>query len=131
MKLKVVKNYSKPNLQLVLALTHCTPWWWYIFTEISTSNVLTTYMSLMWCICWYNKKNLWQLIRTKMVKVLSPSSFGMVSFHLKHYRTNKICTSHFPPATWMRWISHKVRNSCCHKDHKKINTTTKITAILK
>ena len=66
-----------------------------------------------------------------MVKVLSPSSFGMVSFHLMHYRTNKICTSHFPPATWMRWISQEVRNSCCQKDHMKMNTTRKITAILK
>ena len=66
-----------------------------------------------------------------MVNVLSPSSFGMVSFHLMHYRTNKKCTSQYPPATRMRWISQEVRNSCCKNDHMKMNTTRKITVILK
>jgi len=86
----------------------------------------------IWCGAFVGitKIYLWQLFHTKMVKVLNPSSFGMVSFHLMHY-TNKICTSHFPPATRMRWISQEVRNSCCQKDYMKTNTTRKITAILK
>jgi hypothetical protein len=38
-----IRKHFKCLLQLVLTLTHCTPWWWYNFTETNCIDYLSVF----------------------------------------------------------------------------------------
>jgi len=48
------------HFELVLIWAQRAHRWWFNFTARCQSSVLTVCSYLMWCICWYNKRNLIQ-----------------------------------------------------------------------
>ena len=54
--LKPSANCINMFILLQLVLTYVCTRWWYNIIETCRSSALTSYMNLIWCICWYNTK---------------------------------------------------------------------------